>query len=300
MAVRQSYDGPGAGRADAAIVIPPGGSADVAITLARSGVIEYPLVFRAAAWATRSDGPLRTGEYLFPAHASLRQILDILRHGAEVQHQATIPEGLTGQQIADIINALPVATGQVAPPAQGSVLPQTYDYVWGTARREILARAQDAMQKLLARKWAARDPAVPLETPQQAVILASIVQQETPLRADMPFIAAVYENRLKAGMKLQADPTVIFAASGGKQSGGTGISKADLQLASPYNTYVNTGLPPGPICAPGTAALDAVLHPAKSDALYFVAANDGTHRSVFSHFFKGQLDNIQRFWDRHK
>ncbi len=300
LAVHESYDGPGAGLADATLVIPPGGSAQVAQALAKAGVIEYPLIFRAAAWFTRDDGPLRTGEYLFPAHASLRRILDILRHGAEVQHQVTIPEGLTGQQIAAIINALPVTTGQVAPPAEGSVLPQTYDYVWGTARGTVLARAQDAMQALLARKWAARDPAVPLEDPQQAVILASIVQQETPLQADMPFIAAVYENRLKAGMRLQADPTVIYAASGGKQSGGTGITKADLALASPYNTYVNAGLPPGPICSPGAAALEAVLHPAKSDALYFVAANDGTHRSVFSHFFKDQLDNIQHFWDRHK
>ncbi len=300
MAVHQSYDGPGAGLADATLVIPPGGDAEVAQTLTKAGVIEYPLIFRAAAWFTRSDGPLRAGEYLFPAHASLRRILDILRHGAEVQHQVTIPEGLTGQQIADIINALPVATGQVAPPPDGSVLPQTYDYVWGTARSVVLARAQDAMQALLAKKWAARDPSVPLDDPQQAVILASIVQQETPLNGDMPSIAAVYENRLKAGMKLQADPTVIFAATAGKQSGGTGITRADLQLNSPYNTYENEGLPPGPICSPGVAALDAVLHPAKSDALYFVAANDGTHRSVFSRLFKDQLSNIQRFWNQHK
>jgi len=300
MAVHESYDGPGAGLADATVVIPPGGSAEVAQTLAKAGVIEYPAIFRAATWFTRDDGKLRTGEYLFPAHASLRQILGILRHGAEVQHQVTIPEGLTGQQIAAIINALPAATGQVSQPPEASVLPQTYDYVWGTARGTILARAQDAMRALLARKWAARDTGIPLDTPQQAVILASIVQQETPLQADMPMIAAVYENRLKAGMKLQADPTVIFAASGGRQSGGTGITKADLQLESPYNTYVNEGLPPGAICSPGAAALDAVLHPANSNALYFVAADDGTHRSVFSHFFKDQLSNIQHFWNRHK
>jgi len=300
MAVHQSYDGPGAGLADATVVIPPGDGAEVAKTLAKAGVIDYPLVFRAASWLTRHDGKLRAGEYLFPAHASLRRILDILRHGAAVQHQATIPEGLTGRQIADIINALPVATGQVAPPAEGSVLPQTYDYVWGTTRSAILARAQAALQALLAKQWAGRAPGLPLATPQEAVILASIVQQETPLQADMPFIAAVYENRLKAGMKLQADPTVIFAASGGRQSGGTGITKADLQLDSPYNTYVNEGLPPGPICSPGVAALDAVLHPANSDALYFVAANDGTHRSVFSRFFKDQLSNIQHFWGKPK
>lgn len=300
MAVRESYDGPGAGLADTAVVIPPGGGGQVAQSLTKAGVIEYPAVFRAAAWLTRDEGPLRTGEYLFPAHASLRQVLGILRRGAEVQHQVTIPEGLTGGQVADIINALPVATGAVTPPANGSVLPQTYDYVWGTARSAILARMQNAMQTVLAKKWAARNPDVPLNDPRQAVILASIVQQETPLNGDMPFIAAVYENRLKKGMRLQADPTVIFAVTGGKQSGGTSITRADLQLDSPYNTYVHEGLPPGPICSPGEAALDAVLHPAKSDALYFVATDDGTHRSVFSHFFKNQLDNIHRFWDQHR
>ncbi len=186
MAVHQSYDGPGAGLAAATVVIPPGGSAEVAQTLAKAGVIEYPLVFRAASWFTRHDGTLQAGEYLFPAHASLRRILDILRHGAEVQHQATLPEGLTGQQIADIINALPVATGRVAPPPEGSVLPQTYDYVWGTARSAILARAQAALQAQLAKQWAGRAPGLPLASPQEAVILASIVQQETPLRLTCP------------------------------------------------------------------------------------------------------------------
>ncbi|WBO58733.1 endolytic transglycosylase MltG [Acidocella sp. MX-AZ03] len=119
MAVHESYDGPGAGRSDLILMVPPGGTQQVASTLAKAGVIDYKLIFRAAAWFTRGQGPLRTGEYLFPQHASLHQILDILRHGAEVQHQATIPEGLTGSQIADILNALPVATGHVAPPAEG-------------------------------------------------------------------------------------------------------------------------------------------------------------------------------------
>lgn len=300
MAVHETFDGPGAGKADAVIVIPPGGSADVAQTLAKAGVIQHKLAFRAAAWFTGEGGPLRAGEYLFPAHASLHRILNILRRGAEVQHQVTIPEGLTGQQIAAIMNALPVATGNVAPPAEGSVLPQTYDYVWGTRRATILARAAAAMRALLAKEWAGRAAGLQLANPQQAVILASIVQQETPLNGDMPLIAAVYENRLQAGMKLQADPTVIFAASGGRQSGGMEITRADLALASPYNTYVAGGLPPGPICSPGAAALAAVLHPAQTDALYFVATDDGSHRSVFTHSFKDQLNNIQLFRGQQK
>lgn len=299
MAVHETYQGPGAGKTSKIVVIPPGGTAEVAETLARAGVIEHPLAFRAAAWLTRQAGPLRAGEYLFPAHASLAQILGILRHGAEVQHQATIPEGLTGVQIAAILNALPAATGQVAPPPEGSVWPQTYNYVWNTDRAALLARMQAAERAALKTAWAGRDPAVPLASPRDAVILASIVQQETPLPAEMPAIAAVYENRLKAGMRLQADPTVIYAVTQGRQSGGVTLSKADLALASPYNTYQAKGLPPGPICAPGAAALTAVLHPARSDALYFVAKGDGTHESAFSRFFKDQLGNIERFRARH-
>lgn len=298
MEIQRGYDGPGSGRVDKIVIIPPGSTAHVAQTLAKAGLVESPLLFRAATWWTRHDGPLRTGEYLVPAHASLHEILDILRHGAQVQHHATVPEGLTGPQIARIINQLPETTGQISPPAEGSVLPQTYDYVYNTPRAAILARMQAAMRATVAKLWAGRNPTIPIQTPAQAVILASIVQQETPLAAQMPMVAAVYENRLRAGMKLQADPTVIFAASDGAQSAGLGISRADLANASPYNTYMYKGLPPGPICAPGLAALNAVLHPADSDALYFVAMDDGSHRSVFSHSLQQHLENIKRFLDK--
>ena len=298
MAVDQVYNGPDGAPAAEIILIPPGDTARVAQTLEGAGIIESPLAFRAVAWWTRHDGPLRAGEYLFPAHASLGQVLDILRHAAEVQHHATIPEGLTSQQITSILNQLPEATGQVLLPPEGSVLPQTYDYVYGTPRAAILARMQAAMHTEMTRLWADRDPMIPLQTPHQALILASIVQQETPLVSQMPMIAAVYENRLRQGMKLQADPTVIFAASGGAQSAGLNISRADLEADSAYNTYVYRGLPPGPICSPGVAALGAVLHPADSDALYFVAMDDGTHRSVFSHSLQQHLKNIKQFLDK--
>lgn len=298
MAVHQLYDGPAPSDKAQIVLVPPGATERVAQTLEQAGVVESPLVFRAAAWWTRHDGPLRAGEYMFPAHASLRQVLDILRFGSEVERHATVPEGLTSPQIAAILNQLPEATGQVLPPPEGSTLPQTYDYVYGTSRAAILARMQAAMRAALAQLWPDRDPAIPLQTPRQAVILASIVQQETPLASEMPMIAAVYENRLRQGMKLQADPTVIFAASGGARSAGLSISRADLQNDSPYNSYMHAGLPPGPICSPGLAALKAVLHPADSDALYFVAMDDGTHRSVFSHSLRQHLENIKRFLDK--
>jgi UPF0755 protein len=297
-AVIETYTLPGAGQSTQDFFAEGGGSRVVAAGLTKAGVIAHPLVFRAAAYFTRGQGPLRAGEYLIPARASIKDILALLRHGPQVEHQVTIPEGLTGAQIAAIINAAPLAAGQIELPAEGSVLPQTYDYLWNTKREVILQRAQAALQTSLTDAWAKRGPDVPLNSPADAVTLASIVQAEAKLTPEMPHIAAVYENRLKQGMKLQADPTVIYAATNGRQSGGTGISHADLANPSPYNTYVYAGLPPGPINAPGLAAIDAVLHPLKTDDLYFVANGTGGH--TFSHFFRDQLAAIKHFWRLHK
>jgi len=298
MAVRESYYGPGPLGVTCDLVVPAGGTARVAAALAQAGVWAHPLVFRLAAWGTRADGPIHAGEFIIPARSSLAGILDILRHGAPVQHQVTIPEGLTGVQIAKILNAAPDAAGVVAAPADGAVLPQTYDFTLGTPRAAILARAEAAMDQALSTQWAGRDAGIPLATPRDALILASIVQEESPIAAELPEIAAVYENRLARGMKLQADPTVIYAATGGQSAGGAAISRAELAADSPYNTYVVAGLPPGPICAPGLAALNAVLHPAASDALYFVATGNGGH--VFATDFAGQLRNIEKYRDRRK
>ncbi len=295
MAARESYDGPGPLTADRAIVIPPASVAQVAQTLSRQGVIQYPIVFRATAFLTRGQGPIRAGEFRFRAHASLREVLGVLRFAAPVEHQVTIPEGLTGAAIAHIINTASAATGAVAAPPEGTVLPQTYDYTFGTARALILGRAQAAMRKTIAGAWAERDPAILISNPENAITLASIVQQETPLADELPMIAAVYENRLALGMRLQADPTVIYAASNGAASGGAPISRADLGNPSPYNTYLFPDLPPGPICAPGLAAIEAVLHPAATTALYFVATGTGGH--VFADNFKQQLANIQHYRD---
>ncbi len=292
-AAHEAYTLPGPGAATQDLIIEAGSYRRVAARLTMAGVIRHPLVFRAAAYFTAAQGPLRAGEYVFPARASLAEILEILRHGAQVEHQVTIPEGLTGAQIAAILNAAPLAAGRVAPPPEGSVLPQTYDYLWHTPRQAILRRAQAALRASLATAWAGRNPAIPLHTPAEAVTLASIVQAEAKLTPEMPMIAGVYENRLRLGMKLQADPTVIYAATGGKQSGGVGISRADLADASPYNTYVHGGLPPGPICTPGIAAIKAVLHPATTEALYFVANGTGGH--TFSQHFQDQLRAIKRY-----
>jgi UPF0755 protein len=292
-AVRQSYDGPGALAVTRDVVVPPGGTAAVALVLERAGVIRYPLVFEVAAWITRRQGNLRAGEFEFVAHGSLRRVLHTLRFGPVVQHKATIPEGLTATQIAAIVNALPEASGHVAPPPEGSVLPQTYDYVYGAARPAILRRMQHAMTRALAAAWSARAPDLPVQTPQQALTLASIVQLETPVAAELPKIAGVYENRLAQGMKLQADPTVIFAVTKGRATAlPHRVTDHDLATPSAYNTYLHHGLPPGPIASPGIAAIDAVLHPAATQDLFFVATGTGGH--VFARTFEEQLANIAR------
>jgi UPF0755 protein len=293
MAVTQTYQAPGDLAVSRDVVVPAGGTAEVARVLAADGVIGSPLVFRAAVWLTRGQGPVRAGEYLIPARSSLAQILGILRDGAVVEHQATIPEGLTGVQIARLLNALPDAVGMVAAPDEGSVLPQTYAYTYGTARSAILQRAQAAMVVALRAAWAGRDKTIVLASPDAAVVLASIVQEETPVAAELPKIAAVYENRLAQGMDLQADPTVIFAASGGAVASGLAITRADLANPSAFNTYVYGGLPPGAICSPGLAAIEAVLHPAASDDLYFVATGTGGH--VFSKDYKQHLANVAAY-----
>jgi UPF0755 protein len=293
MAVDETYNAPGPLQNARTVVIPPDGTAAAAGVLRQDGVIKYPVIFRVAAWFTRGQGPIHAGEYFVPAHSSLAQVLWILRFWAPVEHQVTIPEGLTGVQIAKILNTAGFAAGSAAPPPDGAVLPETYKYTLNTGRAVILARAEAAMRAMLARQWAARDAGVPLAWPEQALILASIVQDESPVPAELPEIAAVYENRLARGMKLQADPTVIYAASNGATASGPSISKADLANLSPYNTYIWEGLPPGPICAPGVAALDAVLHPAKSTALFFVATGTGGH--VFASTYREQLANIAAY-----
>jgi UPF0755 protein len=259
------------------IVVPRGSTAQLAAGLAEQGLIDRPLLFRAAVRVSRGDGLLRSAEFAFPAHASVNQVLAILRAGKPVEHRLTIAEGLTAQQIQAVLAAAPAMTGAVPPIEEGSVLPQTYDYEYGAERAAIVARARAAMARDLADAWANRAGGLPLESPTQALILASIVERETARPAERPHVAAVYLNRLRQGMKLQADPTVAYAASGRSGVLDHGLTKAELARDDPFNTYRNIGLPPAPICAPGLESLRAVLHPLDSDDLYFVADGSGGH-----------------------
>jgi UPF0755 protein len=267
-----------------AIVVPHGGTAQLADALTADGVIDQPLVFRAAAWLTRGEGTLHAAEFAFPAHASIRQVLAVLRTAHPVEHRLTIAEGLTAQQIVGVLNHAEAMTGQVRTIAEGSVLPQTYDYEYDANRTGIVARAQAAMDKDLAAAWADRAPGLPLSSPRDALILASIVERETAKPEERPHVAAVYLNRLRLGMRLQADPTVIYLASNGSGVLDHPLTRSELGRQDPFNTYRSVGLPPTPICSPSLDSLHAVLHPAASDDLYFVA--DGTGGHVFSRSYQ--------------
>ena len=289
------YDAPGPLPVATAVVVPRGGLQEIAADLAQSGVIIRPLVFRALAIATLRHGPLHAGELQFPADASIRQVLTILRTARPVQHRLTIPEGLTAAQVAGIVDAADALTGDAPVPEEGAILPNTYDYERGTTREQLLDRARLAMDRALDAAWDARAPGSPLLTKQEALVLASIVEKETGKPAERPLIAAVFLNRLRQGMKLQSDPTVVYTASGGLGSLGHPITRSELEQLDPYNTYVIAGLPPSPICMPGLAAIHAVTQPAGSDALFFVA--DGTGGHAFARTQDDHLRNVAHWRD---
>ena len=291
--VYRDYDAPGPLQTASNIVVPHGGYAELGANLQQQGVVATPLLFRAFALATRGDGPLHAGEFTFPVAASLRQVLAILRTARPVQHRLTIPEGLTAAQVAHLVDGADALTGDTPVPAEGTILPQTYDYERGTSREQLMDRARIAMDRVLDRAWNARSAGLPLASKEEALVLASIVERETAKTDERPLISAVFLNRLRLGMKLQSDPTVIYGASGGLGVLDHPITRSELDRSDPYNTYVIAGLPPGPICMPGQAALQAVTQPATSDALYFVA--DGTGGHVFARTPDDHLRNVARW-----
>ncbi len=275
------------------MVIPRGGPAQVAAALQAAGVIERPGAFRAAALLTWAAGPLHAAELAFPAHASLRTVLAVLRQGRPVRHFLTIPEGLTAAQIARLLDTAPALTGETPVPPEGGVLPQTYEYDYGTTRVAVLGRAEAAMRAALLRAWDGRDPDLPLDGPEQLLTLASLVERETARPEERAHIAGVFINRLRRGMRLQSDPTVAYAATGGELTSGRGLTRDDLAVANPYNTYRVAGLPPGPIDSPGLDALTAAAHPAPGDDLYFVADGSGGH--AFARTLEEHQRNVARW-----
>lgn len=241
------------------------------------------MVFRASVWVTRRAGALHAAELNFPAHASIRDILNVLRHAPPVQHHLTIPEGWTGVRITELLGDTTMLTGGVPMFPEGSVFPDTVSFVRDTTRAAIVARLQKRMTRVLADVWEHRDPALALSDPRALLILASIVERETGTPAERPQVAQVFLNRLRLGMKLQSDPTVVYDLSDGRGDLGRSLQHADLTESGPFNTYRIAGLPPAPICSPGRAALEAVAHPSGDQSLlYFVATGSGGHHFAAS------------------
>ncbi len=291
-----TYRGPGpAAKAGGvtSVILPRGaGVGQIANALKGAGLIRSREVFVLAGRLGGGGRHLKAGEYEFKSGASMADILADIEAGRVVRRFVAVPEGWTSGMAADAVKAQPVLVGEAATPPEGSLLPDNYQVERGEDRTVVIQRMQAAQEKLLAGLWAARAPNLPLKTPQEAVTLASIVEKETGLPAERPRIAAVFENRLRQGMRLESDPTVIYGVSQGRPLG-RGITMKELVTPTPYNTYRIVGLPPTPIANPGRAALAAVLNPPMSEELFFVADGSGGH--VFASTLAQHRANVDKW-----
>lgn len=294
---RQRFDQKGPLTAPVVVVVPnAAGTGAIADLLEKKGVIADATTFSLAAKLSGTAEKLKAGEYEFPPGISMREVMDDIADGRTVQHRVTFPEGWSSEQIVRRLLDDPVLTGKIAAiPEEGSILPETYSYSRGsTTRDQIIDQMKKAMERRVAEAWAHRSPGLPLATPREMVILASIVEKETAKADERPRVAAVFINRLKKGMRLETDPTVLYGIWGGKAwLEGRTIMRSDLASPNPYNTYRIAGLPPGPICNPGRAALEAVANPSRTDELFFVA--DGTGGHIFATTLEEHNRNVQRW-----
>jgi UPF0755 protein len=269
------------------------GTPFIARQLESAGIVAHWWFFELAVQFLDTGPPLHAGEYAFLPGQSLHDVLRQLRDGRTVIHRLTVPEGLTVSEVLAIVNAEPALSGVVSVvPPEGTLMPDTYNFSLDDSRTDMVARMRKAMDRALADAWAGRMPGLPLPSPAAALALASVVEKESALADERPKVAAVFLNRLKAGMKLQADPTVIYALTEGKAPLGRPLGHADLGVDSPYNSYRYEGLPPTPIACPGRGSIIAALHPDPTTALYFVA--DGSGRHVFTDNLDDHNKNVTK------
>jgi peptidoglycan lytic transglycosylase G len=289
------FEQPGPLEADTIVLVPRGASVEtISRRLQNEGVIDDPFIFRIGVWLNGATRDLQAGEYLFLIGTSMRDAMDVLRAGKPFTRRLTVPEGLTVAEIAVLIRDAEALEGEVGNiPVEGSILPETYAYVRGDPRADLVKRMQRSLDETLDELWPERAPNLPLKDKREAVILASIVEKETGAPEERPMVASVFINRLRMGMRLQSDPTVAYGITGGSGPLGRALTRQDLQTPSPYNTYLNEGLPPGPISNAGRAAIEAVLNPAETKYIYFVANGSGGH--AFSKTLAEHNRNVEKW-----
>jgi UPF0755 protein len=298
--VYSQFERPGPLNEARTVVVPKGkGRIQIAEALEEQGVIANRWtfvaghVFQALSGSKRSP-ELKAGEYEIKPNASMREVLDTLIEGKSIQYKVAIPEGLTSQQIVERLRAEPNLTGEITSlPGEGTLMPDTYLISKGMGRQELIERMQAQMTEFLAQAWEKRTSDLPLRTIEDALTFASIVEKETGRADERARVSAVFHNRLKKGMRLQSDPTIIYGIAGGQGSLGRPITKPDIDTKTAYNTYQINGLPPGPICNPGRDAIEAALSPAQTADLYFVA--DGTGGHAFSESLKEHNAAVQKW-----
>ncbi len=293
--VRVVFDRPGPLEHSVMVVIQKGwGVNEIAERLESENIISDRRVFVAAVYYFSAGKKLKAGDYGIDKNASIRQVLDTLVDGKSIQYKVSVPEGLTSYQIAEILKRDPNLIGEVTElPPEGTILPDTYRFVRNTDRQDLLRRMQADHAKFLEAVWGTRAPDLPFQNIEQAVILASIVEKETGRPDERDRIAGVFVNRLRKGMRLQSDPTIIYGVTKGKGSLGRPIYKSDIEGETTYNTYKIDGLTPTPICNPGRAAIEAVLNPADTKDIYFVA--DGTGGHAFAESIRDHQNNVRKW-----
>jgi len=288
------WGGRGPAKANVTVEVPAGATMrSAAEAMEKAGVIGSADTFLWMARIFGDDTPIQAGEYRVPAGISQADVLKMLQGGRTLQRFVMVPEGMPSILVQERLAAAPQLGGKTAVPEEGSILPDSYAYNRGDSRQAVLDRMQAAMTKYLDQAWAKRKPGIAVATPREALILASIVEKETGKAEERRMVAGVYSNRLKRGMPLQADPTVIYPVTKGKPLGRR-ILRSELQDKNGYNTYASAGLPIGPIANPGRASIDAVLDPAETNALYFVA--DGTGGHIFADTLEQHNANVQKWY----
>ncbi len=295
--LQHRLEAPGPLAASKVVVIPKGtGSAGIGALLERQGVIDDDLLFKLALRLGDDRRPLRAGEYEFQAGTTVMSALEQMRSGRTVIRRLTVPEGLTVAEVLKLVREVEALDGEITlRPAEGTLLPETYHYSLGDSRDALVQRMRQAMTEALDAAWAKRQDGLPLASKEEALILASIVEKETGVAAERTRVAAVFVNRLRIGMKLDSDPTIIYGITRGSGPLDRTLTRTDVQTPTAYNTYTIPGLPPGPIANPGRATIEATLNPMKSKELFFVA--DGTGGHAFAETLEQHNRNVAN-WRR--